>query len=78
MTAGLSTITIAAVFSNGDAKTGTQILGILAAGAFVFFASAIVWLVIKMAIGVRPSDEDEVLGLDRAECGMEAYPESSR
>jgi Amt family ammonium transporter len=70
--------TIAVVFSNSDAKLGIQVLGILAVGAFVFFASLIVWLVIKMTIGVRPSDEDEVLGLDRAECGMEAYPEFSR
>ena len=70
--------TIAVVFSNSDAKLGIQVLGILAVGAFVFFASLIVWLVIKMTIGVRPSDEDEVLGLDRAECGMEAYPDFSR
>ena len=47
--------TIAVVFSNGDAKIDIQILGILAVGAFVFFATSIAWLVIKMAIGVRPS-----------------------
>jgi len=70
--------TIAVLFSNGDAKTDIQILGILGAGAFVFFASSIIWLVIKKTIGVRPSDEHEVFCLDRAECGMEAYPEFSR
>jgi len=70
--------TVAVVFSNGDAKIAIQVLGILAVGAFVFFASSIVWLAIKMTIGVRPSEEDEALGLDRAECGMEAYPDFSR
>ena len=70
--------TIAVVFSNADAKIGTQLIGIIAIGAFVFAASSIVWFVIKMTMGVRPSEEDEALGLDRAECGMEAYPEFGR
>jgi ammonium transporter, Amt family len=70
--------TIAVVFSNGDAKIGTQLIGIIAIGAFVFLASSMVWLVIKMTMGVRPTDEDEALGLDRSECGMEAYPEFGR
>jgi len=66
--------TIAVVFSNGDAKIDIQILGILAVGAFVFFATSIAWLVIKMTISARPSDEDEALGLDRAECGYRGLP----
>jgi Amt family ammonium transporter len=70
--------TLAVVFSNGDAKIGTQLVGIVAIGAFVFVTSSIVWVVIKMTMGVRPNDEDEALGLDRAECGMEAYPEFGR
>jgi len=70
--------TIAVVFSNGDAKFGVQILGIVAIGVFVFAASSIVWFAIKMSMGVRPNEEDEALGLDRAECGMEAYPEFGR
>ena len=40
--------------------------------------SAIVWLVLKTVMGLRPSEEDEVMGLDRAECGLEAYPEFGR
>jgi ammonium transporter, Amt family len=70
--------TIAVVFSNTDAEIAIQLLGIIAIGGFVFIASSIVWLAIKMTMGVRPSDEDEALGLDRAECGMEAYPEFGR
>jgi ammonium transporter, Amt family len=70
--------TIAVVFSNDDAEIGTQLIGIIAIGTFVFVASSIVWFAIKMTIGLRPNDEDEALGLDRAECGMEAYPEFGR
>ena len=28
-----------------------------------------------MTIGLRASEEDEDVGLDGAECGLEAYPE---
>ncbi len=67
--------TLAVPFSNGDAGFGTQILGIVAIGAFTFVASLIVWLVLKVTIGVRANEEDEYEGLDKAELGLEAYPE---
>lgn len=40
--------------------------------------SAIVWMVIKAVIGLRASEEDEEMGLDKAELGLEAYPEFGR
>ena len=49
--------------------------GALAVGAFVVIASTIVWLALKFTIGLRVSDEEEELGLDKQELGMEAYPE---
>ncbi len=70
--------TIAVVFSNGDASLGTQIVGILAYGIFTVVASAILWTILKVTIGIRASEEDEALGLDKAEVGVEAYPEFSR
>ena len=30
---------------------------------------------LKYTVGIRVSDEEEELGLDKAELGMEAYPE---
>jgi len=61
---------------------GTTFLGQLAGGAiiftWVFGASLIVWLIIKVIIGLRVSEEDEFQGVDIAECGMEAYPEFTR
>jgi ammonium transporter, Amt family len=67
--------TIAVVFTNSDANIGTQLFSIVVVGLFVFIVSFIVWLILKMTIGLRPSEDDEALGLDKAEVGVEAYPE---
>jgi len=59
----------------GSGSVVTQAIGIVAIGAFVTVTSAIAWLILKYTVGIRVSEEDEEMGLDRAECGMEAYPE---
>jgi len=59
----------------GSGSIVTQAIGIVAIGVFVVVSSAIVWMILKVTIGIRVSEEDEEMGLDRAECGMEAYPE---
>jgi Amt family ammonium transporter len=61
------------IFGGGDLLI--QIVGILAVGAFVTVTSAALWLVLKATVGIRVSEEHEELGLDKAELGMEAYPE---
>ncbi|MDF1722737.1 MAG: ammonium transporter [Minwuia sp.] len=70
--------TLAVPITNSDASFGGQIVGIVAIGLFVSIASAIVWMILKVTVGVRASEEDEELGLDRSELGMEAYPEFGR
>ncbi|MEE2877947.1 MAG: ammonium transporter [Pseudomonadota bacterium] len=65
-----------------DVEGGTpsylgQFIGVLACGIFVSIASAIVWYALKYTIGVRPSDEEELAGMDKSEVGLEAYPEFS-
>ncbi len=70
--------TIAVVFYNGDASLFTQLTGIVAFGVFTFVASLIVWSILKVAMGIRVSEEDEINGLDTSEMGMEAYPEFSK
>jgi Amt family ammonium transporter len=67
--------TIAVPISNPDAAFSTQLIGIVAVGAFTFIASLIVWSVLKATVGIRITDEDEQAGIDQAELGMEAYPE---
>ncbi len=70
--------TLAVPFSNADASFVTQLMGVASIGAFVFVASAVVWMALKVTVGVRVSEEDEHIGLDNAECGLEAYPEFGR
>jgi Amt family ammonium transporter len=59
-------------------QLGVQALGVVAIGAFTFVLSAIVWTILKFTIGVRPSEEDERLGMDITEVGVEAYPEFAK
>ncbi|MFC6855258.1 ammonium transporter [Marivibrio halodurans] len=67
--------TLAVPLSNDGASFGSQIVGIVAVGVFTFVASLVVWFIIKAIIGVRVDEESEMEGLDKADCGMEAYPE---
>lgn len=52
-----------------------QLVGVVLTGVVVSGLSAAVWLLLKLTVGVRVSEEDEQLGLDRADTGVEAYPE---
>ncbi len=70
--------TIAVVLTNGDASLGTQLYSIVVVGLFTFIVSGIVWFILKLTMGIRVSEEDEIMGLDMAELGMEAYPEFSK
>ncbi len=69
--------TIAVIFY-GDASLVTQLTGIVAYGVFTFFASLVLWFILKAVVGIRVSEEEEINGLDMAELGMEAYPEFSK
>jgi Amt family ammonium transporter len=70
--------TIAVVLTNGDANLGTQLYSILVVGIFTFVVSGAVWFILKATMGIRVSEEAEIMGLDMAELGMEAYPEFTR
>ena len=67
--------TIAVVFTNPDATIGGQLGGIVIVGLFTFAVTAAIWFGLKLTMGLRPSADDEALGLDKAEVGVEAYPE---
>jgi len=70
--------TLAVAFTNGDASFGTQLYAILVVGVFTFVVSGVVWFILKATMGIRVSEEAEIMGLDMAELGMEAYPEFTR
>ncbi len=73
LVAGIWGTLAVAIFGGGDLVT--QITGIVAIGVFMIVTSAIVWLAMKHTIGLRVDEEAEEMGLDKAELGMEAYPE---
>ncbi|MEP3299492.1 MAG: ammonium transporter [Pseudoruegeria sp.] len=67
--------TLAVPFYTEGTSFMTQIIGFAAIGAFVFVVSTVIWVILKVTMGIRVSEEDEINGLDMAELGMEAYPE---
>ncbi|MCE9944540.1 hypothetical protein LZ627_13080 [Aeromonas rivipollensis] len=62
-------------FSNGSATFGAQLLGAAVIFGWVFAVSLIVWSLLKATMGLRVSEEEELLGVDVHECGVDAYPE---
>jgi len=54
------------------------LVGMLTIFIWVFATSAIVWFAIKVVMGIRVTEEEEIEGVDISECGMEAYPEFAR
>ena len=56
--------TIAVVFTNSDANLVNQLISIIIVGVFVFVVSFVVWFILKATMGLRPSAEDEDLGLE--------------
>ena len=69
---------VAVVLSNTDASLSSQLYGAVVIFAWTFVTSIIAWGIIKMVVGIRVSEEDEMNGVDIAECGMEAYTEFVR
>jgi Amt family ammonium transporter len=67
--------TLAVVLTNPDATVYGQLASIAIVGVFVFGISGALWFVINAAMGIRVTEEHEMMGLDAAELGMEAYPE---
>ncbi len=61
--------------ASGSGTFGTQIIGIVAVGAFTFIVSLVIWMILKVTMGIRVTEEEEMLGLDKTEIGVEAYPE---
>jgi len=66
---------LAVCLSNDDSTLTAQLIGIVSIFGFVFIASSATWMLIKMVMGIRVTEEEEYQGVDYSECGMEAYPE---
>ncbi|MCK5165668.1 MAG: ammonium transporter, partial [Rhodospirillaceae bacterium] len=70
--------TMAVPLTNSDASFATQLTGVMAIGGFVAISSAVFWMLLKVTVGIRAGEEEEMMGLDKSELGLEAYPEFGR
>ena len=58
-----------------DASFFTQFIGVISIAGFTFVASLVAISVINAVLPIRASDEEQYVGLDVSEIGVEAYPE---
>mgnify|MGYP001820766615 FL=1 len=61
--------------TNDGVSFSGQLIGAATIFGWVFATSIIVWMVLKVTMGIRVSEEEEYEGVDIGECGLEAYPE---
>ena len=69
---------MAVLITSDDATLTGQLTGLGAIFGFTFVAALVVWFLVKLVIGIRLSEEDELLGADKAEIGIVAYPEFNK
>lgn len=72
---GLFNLESGLLYGGGPTQIIVQAIGVAAVGAFTVVLSLVLWLVVKAIFGLRVTSEEEYLGLDRSEMGIEAYPE---
>ena len=61
--------------TNSASSFSGQLIGAATIFVWVFSASFVVWYVLKKVMGIRVTEEEEYEGMDKSDCGMEAYPE---
>lgn len=76
-TCGLLGLLLVPLTNDGSTFSG-QLIGAATIFGWVFVTSLIVWGVLKVVMGIRVSEEEEMEGVDIAECGLEAYPDFTK
>ena len=57
-------------------QLGVQILSVVTAGLYTFIVAYIILAIIKKMMGIRVTEEEEIMGLDISEHGSYGYPEA--
>jgi len=65
-------------YGGGWHQLGVQTLSVVLAGLFATAASFVILLIVKALIGLRVTEEEEILGLDLSEHGVYGYPEQMK
>jgi Amt family ammonium transporter len=73
---GLFGLLLVPLTNDGSSFSG-QLIGAITIFVWVFGASLVTWMVLKMIMGIRVTEEEEYEGLDVVDCGQEAYPDFS-
>ncbi|MCZ8518023.1 ammonium transporter [Paenibacillus caseinilyticus] len=66
------------LYGGGLEQLGVQALGIFTTFVFVLVVSFIILSILKVTIGLRVTEEEEVVGLDLSEHGSYGYPEQMK
>ena len=74
---GLLGLLLVPMTNSASSFTG-QLIGAATIFIWVFSTSLVVWFILKQVMGIRVSAEEEYEGVDKSDCGMEAYPEFTR
>ncbi len=67
------TLAVGIFSTNPEHSFLTQLIGVLAYGVFCFLAAFVIFFALKALLGLRVDPEEERMGLDVGEHGMEAY-----
>lgn len=70
--------TLVVPISDSGATLLNQLIGASVILAWGFLTSFVLWGLLKFTIGIRVTKEQEYAGLDKVDCGVEAYPEFIR
>ncbi|MCX8123113.1 MAG: ammonium transporter [Spirochaetes bacterium] len=62
-------------YGGGIGSFANQLVGVVAVGSFVFIVSWVIWVIINATMGIRVTREEELIGLDISEHGIEGYPD---
>lgn len=65
-------------YGGGFEQLGVQALGVVVCGVFAFIVSYAVLAIMKAVMGLRVTEEEELVGLDMSEHGSYGYPEQMR
>jgi ammonium transporter, Amt family len=65
-------------YGGGFGQLGVQLLGLVGTFAFVLVISFIILYIMKVTMGIRVTEEEELVGLDISEHGTYGYPEQMK
>lgn len=66
------------LYGGGFHQLGIQALSVVTAGGYALAGSFILLVIIKAVIGLRVTEEEEIIGLDLSEHGVYGYPEQMK